>query len=459
MTATLAVWAALARRRGASATGAAGGGGLTGRLADLPAVLAVLAFATATWAALAVAGGTVAFVHRADAPGAVDEDGVYPLLAAISCVLLVVPVATLGGAAARLTVARRNDRLAKLRLMGATGLQVAGLAVLDTTLEAVTGAVAGLAVWAVSLPALARVRFQGRAFAVAELVPDAAILLAVPAAVLLIALTSCAASLRRVAITPLGVARRVTPRRLSPARILPLLVLAGAFVAVTRAGPGFADSDRARAVAAAVLLALIGGTFAVYNLVGPLLIGLLGRLLARTARTPATLLAARQLVDDPRSAWRGVGGVALVTFVAGCLSIVPGLRSTPGNQDRVLADIGTGAAATLAIAALMAAVSTGVTQAARVLDQAPQYRALHLGGADLAVLHAARSRQTWIPLAVTMGGAGLTSLVIVSPVAALLASAGVRGVAVFVLSAVSGAGLVLVASRASRPLVVAVSRP
>jgi len=411
--ATLAVWAALARRRGASATG---GGGLTGTLADLPTALAVLAFATATWAALAVAGGTVAFVHRAGAPGAVDEDRVYPLLAAISCVLLVVPIATLGGAAARLTVARRNDRLAGLRLVGATNLQVSAVALLD-------------------------------------------IVLAVPASVLLIALASCAASLRRVAITPLGVARRVTPRRLSPARLLPLVVLASAFVAVTRAGPGFADSGRARLIAPAVLLALIGGTFAVYNLVGPLLVGLLGRLLARTARTPATLLAARHLVDDPRSAWRSVGGVALVTFVAGCLSIVPGLQSAPGNQSRVLADIGTGAAATLAIAALMAAVSTGVTQAARVLDQAPQYRALHLGGADLSVLHAARSRQTWIPLAVTMGGAALTSLVIISPVAAVLASAGVRGLAVFVLSAAAGAGLVLAASRASRPLVVAVSRP
>jgi putative ABC transport system ATP-binding protein len=74
-----------------------------------------------------------------------------------------------------------------------------------------------------------------------------------------------------------------------------------------------------------------------------------------------------------------------------------------------------------------------------------------------AVLHAARSRETWIPLVVTTGGATLLALLVVSPVLGLLGSAP-AGVAWFVGCALFGAVLVLLAARASRPLVAAAAR-
>jgi hypothetical protein len=194
--------------------------------------------------------------------------------------------------------------------------------------------------------------------------------------------------------------------------------------------------------------------------VGPLIVGLLGRLIARRARRPATLLAARRLAGDPKSSWRSVGGIALVTFVAGCLSITPGLQALGRHTTSFLfADMGTGAFTTLGIAAVMAAVSTGVTQAARVLDQAPQYRALHLGGTELPVLHAARARETWIPLMFTMGGAAGTSVLFILPFAAAFGGAALQGTLVFLAAAAGGAALVLLASRASRPLVATVASP
>ncbi len=52
----------------------------------------------------------------------------YVFLAMVGVVLVTVPLLSLGGAAARLGVARRNERLAALRLVGATGRQVLGLA-------------------------------------------------------------------------------------------------------------------------------------------------------------------------------------------------------------------------------------------------------------------------------------------------------------------------------------------
>lgn len=445
MNATLAIWWSLARHT-------------HGTPRDrLPTTLAVTAFAVTTWSVLTVAGGVQAFAARAASAGADSDAQVYPLLSWVSVALLLVPTATLGAAAARLTVARRDERLARLRLAGATSTQIGAMALLDAAVQAVAGAALGVVLDVVALPALARLRFQGRAFDVAELRLGPWPVLATVAAVLLVALVSSAVSLRRVAITPLGVAQRLPQKGLSWARVVPVLVLGVGFVAAFNAGSVVFGAGVV--VGALVLVGFLAGAFAVFNLVGPLLVSVLGRVLGARARTVPTLLAARRMSEDPKSTWRSVGGISLVTFVAGCLSVTPGLTAgSPGEEDaQLLADIGTGAAVTLVIAAVLAAVSTGVTQASRVLDSRGRYRTLHLSGTDVAVLHAARSRETWIPLVVTMGGAGALALLIVSPVIGLL-SAAPTGVLWFVGCAVAGAGLVLGAARASRPLVVAAAQ-
>ncbi|NAZ85880.1 FtsX-like permease family protein [Kineococcus indalonis] len=441
MSGALRTWLALLRHRDS--------GG------HLPAVLAVVAFAAATWAVLTVAGGVQAFTGRARLAGPESDAALYPLLASVSVALLVVPSAALGGAAARLTVARRDERLARLRLVGATSAQTGLVALLDAGLQAVAGAAAGVVLNLLATPAVALLRFQGRAFEPAELRLGPLPVAAAVAAVLVVSLVSCAVGLRRVSTTPLGVAQRLPVKTLSRLRVLPVLVVGLAFAAAFR-GLGSLAAGVGLGAAVLVLAVLLAGTFALYNLLGPLLLSLLGRVLAARARSAATLLAARRLVEDPRGAWRGVGGIALVTFVAGCLSVVPGMTATDGGDvegDALLRDTGTGALVTLVVAAVLAAVSTGVTQASRVLDAAPQHRALHLAGADVRVLHAARSRETWVPLLVTAGGAALTSLLVVSPLLAVLRSAPV-GVLLFAVCAAGGAGLVLLASRASRPLLV-----
>ncbi|MEZ0166775.1 hypothetical protein AB2L27_18625 [Kineococcus sp. LSe6-4] len=413
----------------------------------LPAVLAVTAFAVTTWVVLTVAGGVQAFQARAELPGAEE---IYPFLSWVAVALLVVPTATLGAAAARLTVARRDVRLARLRLAGATSGQTTLIALLDAGAQALTGAVAGIVLDLAALPAVARLRFQGRTFDVAELRLGAGPVLVAVAAVLAVALLSCAVSLRRVSLTPLGVAQRVPQPGLSWARVLPVLLLGGAFVVAFNAGSVLLGLGTV--VGALVLVGLLAGAFAVFNLVGPLLVSVLGRVVGARARSVETLLAGRRMSEDPRSVWRSVGGISLVTFVAGCLSVTPGMTQGGDPADHVLTDIGTGAALTLVISAVLAAVSTGVTQASRVLDSRERYRTLHLAGTDLAVLHAARARETWIPLVVTMGGAGALALLIVSPVLGLLRTAPV-GVVWFLGCALAGAALVLLAARASRPLV------
>jgi hypothetical protein len=56
------------------------------------------------------------------------------------------------------------------------------------------------------------------------------------------------------------------------------------------------------------------------SLVGPLVVRLCGRAMARSARTPAVLLAGRRLLDDPRGAFRPLAGLTLAVFVAGFLA-------------------------------------------------------------------------------------------------------------------------------------------
>lgn len=415
----------------------------------LPTVLAVTAFGVTTWAVLTVAGGVQAFQARAQLPGA---DPTYPFLSWVAVALLVVPTATLGAAAARLTIARRDVRLARLRLAGATSAQTTLVALLDAGAQALAGAVAGVGLALLTLPAVAQLRFQGRTFDVAELRLGLVPVLATVAAVLAVALVSCVASLRRVVVTPLGVAQRLPQKGLSWVRVLPVLALGVGFVGAFNASSVLFGLGAA--VGVLVLVGLLAGAFALFNLVGPLFVSLLGRVLAARARSVETLLAARRMAEDPKSVWRSVGGISLVTFVAGCLSVVPGLTQGEDAADLLAADIGTGAAVTLVISAVLAAVSTGVTQASRVLDSRSRYRMLHLAGTDLGVLHTARARETWIPLLVTMGGAAALSLLVVSPVLGLLQAAPV-GVLWFVGCAVAGAVLVLLAARASRPLVAA----
>ncbi|PZA19030.1 hypothetical protein, partial [Modestobacter versicolor] len=153
MSAALRLWWSLARRQGPD---------------RLTTGLAVVAFSAVTWALLTTLGGVRAFVDRA--AGSADDDAdFYVVLAMTAAALILVPLVTLGGAAARLAVARRNARLAALRLAGATTGQVTGMALADALVQAVAGALAGAALYGATLPLVALLQFQGRAFAVGEL--------------------------------------------------------------------------------------------------------------------------------------------------------------------------------------------------------------------------------------------------------------------------------------------------
>ncbi|QIK82261.1 FtsX-like permease family protein [Sanguibacter sp. HDW7] len=382
----------------------------------LSTVLAVVAFAFSTAALLVVAGGYGAFVDRAAAPGGSPDADQYPLLAGVASLLLLVPLTTLGGAAARLAVARRDERLATLRLAGATTGQVTTFTTLDAAAQALVGAVAGVALYCALLPAVALLNFQDRRFEIAELWVGVPLVLAAVGLVVVIALVSALASLRRVAVTPLGVAARTTPPGLRAVRALVLVAAVVAMPVVVNV-PFGGDG-----VAIAMIVGVLVLGFAALGAIGPFVLQLVGRVTVRRARSVETLLAGRRIVDDPRTAWRSVGGVALATFIAGLASITA-LFTPPADADPweivFTADLRTGALLTLAIAGILAAVSTGVMQAGRAIDQREQSGALILAGSEPRTLDRARMRETTIPLAASVGLATATMLMLIAPVLGL----------------------------------------
>lgn len=251
-----------------------------------------------------------------DGQGASDTYRQYQAYMLIATVLMVVPLLVFGGAAARLTVARRDQRLAALRLIGATPGQVVRLTVAEAMLTAVAGAVVGTAGYALAIPLLRHIEIDGATWYLSDLWPAWWAVAATIAVIPLLVGISAVIGLRRVVISPLGVARRHTPPGLRAVRLLVLVALIVAFLVMSQRFIGMG------AAGLTLMVTMLGATLWAINLVGPWVVGLIGKITAGLARRGSTLLAGRRLADDPRSVWRAIAGIALTGFVAGFIGVL-----------------------------------------------------------------------------------------------------------------------------------------
>ncbi|MCR8671718.1 FtsX-like permease family protein, partial [Agrococcus sp. HG114] len=328
-----------------------------------------------------------------------------------------------------------------LRLAGATRGQVSAMAVLDAVAQALAGVAVGAMLALAVTPGLARIEFQGMPFTVAELLPPAWVWGGAAGAVVATALVAALASLRRVHVTPLGVAQRVGARRLSLWRIAGFGVAALGYVLVVVLDVVPVEQTVSIAFVSVVVLA--------YALIGPLLIQGLAWIVAKSARRPATLLAARRVVDDPRGAFNIVGAMAIAVMAGGFASLAPAMA---GGRDQVSADMATGAVLTIAIAGVLGAVLAGIAQSAKVLDQRREHQAMHRMGVELSVMRAALVRQVALPLVMAVGAAAGVALLLILPMFVLWI-AHPASVITWVLMAVGAVGLTLAATAAALPLV------
>jgi hypothetical protein len=243
------------------------------------------------------------------AVGGIQPSGIDLILSVVALAMLA-PVLIFIATATRLSAARREQRFATMRLVGATRKQVSLLAATESTAAAVLGMAAGFGIFFLLRAPVAGIPFLGEPFFPADMALSLPDILAVAIGVPVAAAVAARLALRRVHISPLGVARRATPRPPRAWRVLPLLVgLAELGFFVVHGTPA-SPSGELWALLPGFLLIIVGLIIA-----GPWLTMAAARVMARRTSRPGALIAARRLADDPRAAFRAVSGLVLALFV------------------------------------------------------------------------------------------------------------------------------------------------
>ncbi|WP_326567292.1 ABC transporter permease [Amycolatopsis rhabdoformis] len=250
-------------------------------------------------------------------------DPLLTLLAWVGIIVLLVPSLVLVASSARLTAARRERRLAAIRLAGATPGQVTSMVAGETILSAGVGALLGLGI-SPALHGLATfVPWGGGTWLASDFTMPIAlevfIVIAIPALVVLAGVLG----LRRVLRNPLFATGGHTVKPLRWWRLL-VLPVAGLFFlyAVSSAGDG------GPSMVLIGLVLLVGSAV----VVGPWVTSAVGGTFVRGWRGPSALLAGRRLRDDPKGAYRATAGIVLAVFTGSmALTLLPSFESLAGG--------------------------------------------------------------------------------------------------------------------------------
>ncbi|MFI8532780.1 ABC transporter permease [Streptomyces aquilus] len=340
--------------------------------------------------------------------GLLDQPGTRAgVIAAL--LLLFIPVLGFVGQCARIGAVHRDRRLAALRLAGATPAQTRRIAALESGLACLVAA-AVTTVFAV----LTLLRIWRH--------PDPAAwagIAVVAVGVPVLGTAVSALALRRLIASPLGWVRRVRPAQ-GPGRLFraatALLVLLVVYVAAT---PVFGNPLRFTLGPLTI--------FAMCLLVGAVAVWLtgasarqLGEGLAARAKSPAVLIAAERLRDDPWAAARTHAAVLLVTVVgSGFMGVRQVMLSLLHERGSHYAEpVGyyenglnlTGLAVLVALVLVLTALAVGTAES--VATRRRGLAAQTASGVPYAVLAKATLLETAIPLAPATALAGLGGLTI-----------------------------------------------
>jgi hypothetical protein len=232
------------------------------------------------------------------------------LILSVVALAVLAPVLIFIAAATRLSAARREERFAAIRLAGATRKQVSVLAATESTVAGILGVAAGFGIFFLLRIPVAGIPFIGQPFFPGELTLSLRDVLVVAVGVPVAAAVAARLALRRVRISPLGVARRATPNPPRAWRVVPLLAgLAELGFWAVHGHPASIPGQIQAFVSSFALI--IAGLF----IAGPWLTMAAARVMSRWTSRPSTLIAARRLADDPRAAFRAVSGLILALFI------------------------------------------------------------------------------------------------------------------------------------------------
>ncbi|GAA3776324.1 FtsX-like permease family protein [Streptomyces chiangmaiensis] len=262
----------------------------------------------------------------------IDNRGIK-LILSVAGTALIFPVLILIGTATRLAAARREQRFAAMRLVGATPRQVSMLSAVESTIAAVIGTAVGFGLFYLFRTQLAAINLTRTPYFASDLTLRTSNILLVAIAVPVGAAIAARIALRRVQISPLGVTRRVTPRPPRVYRVVPLA--AGiAELSYTIGRVPRSTNGQIWIFVPGILLVLTGLVIA-----GPWLTMVGARVLARLTSRPALLVAGRRLADDPKAGFRAVSGLVLALCVTsaavGIIGSLNAERSIPKGSPAV----------------------------------------------------------------------------------------------------------------------------
>ena len=262
------------------------------------------------------------------------------IILAVGALALLFPVLMFIATATRLSAARREQRFAAMRLVGATPRQVSLIAAVEASVAALVGVAAGFALFFAFRPLVTNVPFTGQAFAPGDLSLSPTDILLVAVGVPIAAALAARVALRRVVISPLGVSRRVTPPPPRAYRLVPLVAGIAELSYFVEVGRPKSTGGQIDAYFGGCLLIMVGLIVA-----GPWLTMVGSRVMARRTSRTSVLIAGRRMSDNPRGAFRAISGLILALFVG---SVSVGIIGT------ILDDQGTTGGGTVARETLVA---------------------------------------------------------------------------------------------------------
>ena len=454
------------------------------------ATLPVLAFAASAALFLLIAGGIHAFYLwlGGDASTATSVEAgsgtkntahtlqpLYLMLAWVSGFLLLTPLFTLGASAARLSARRRDDRLATLRLLGASTRQLTLYTMLDSVIYAAVGFVLGFIVYLILVLPFGMLRFQNIPLGPENMLLPLPIVLVCGVVSLIIAATSSLFGLSKVTISPLGVRTRSDKPSLGKrALILGGVLLVVGFIGAIASQVIMnlaADSMGANGFVLVLVIAIMFGlpfllTMLAVDLIGGFVVGLYARIRVRTARTPATLLAYRSILESPRAAWRQVSGVAMTTFIAAFMGPILGMINSASGVEEgsaesyLIGDMLQGLVLVLFLSYLLVALSALLNQSAAIYERGSLYSSLRMMGTEAAVLKRSRRIVVFGPLLlVSCMSAAVALPLFVLMLGSALTGTGLLYTAALVFGSIAvGLGLVFAALAATGPVMEQISR-
>ena len=371
----------------------------------------------------------------------------------VTLLLLLVPVLGFLGQCARIGAVHRDRRMAGLRLAGASPAQVRRISALESALACLAGSVGGFAVFAAVLTG------SGHTPPPSAWAAFVVVVLVVPVVAALVS----ALALRRVVASPLGWVRRVRPERghrtLLALLIPTVLIAAAAFLLVLR-GSGLDAASFPLLVFAVVFLTGAGAVWAAGASAA-----FMGRRLTVRAKSPAVLIAAGRLRDDPWAAARTHAALLLVTvvgvaFVGVREVLLAGLRGGDYSADDLdfyttgIDLAGAAVLVALVISLFGLAVGTAESLATRRRGLAAQAAA----GVPHAVLARTLLLETALPLAPAVLLAGIGGMAVHLAYAALVAPGSVPSMLPLLVPVVVYAACLLAAAT-SLPLLRRAAHP